>query len=755
MEKKRLYNPEEIILIEDEALKKRREQLFSKEDAEKLETNRFGIAMSGGGIRSATINLGFLKTLNKFGILKKADYLSTVSGGGYCGSYVQTTLKNLGSYESLFDREHIDYMRRRGSYLVPGKGVWKLWNQLVLIVAFLASWVMSLVSPGIVFLLVYGGLRALGVVFKFDSNDFSGKFDNYFLFSALAVSALVFINYVVNVLFKYDLDWSLKFHRFQTALIAGGIFGVAVIAVLSLAGIEAPNPQSFLLYSLLALGLIVLGFFTSPNASSFHRFYRNQLADAFLNFAGVHKNVLLHNLFEENKTEKDILAPYPLVNTCLNLQSDNDPKFKGTKTSDFFLLSPKFCGSKLTGYVRTDQPEGFSKMTFPAATTISAAAVNPGMGIYSNKLLAVLTTIFNARLGYWAWNPLKTKGRIPIVWWPFYFFYELFSTIGTDKKMLNISDGGHIENLAVYELLRRKCRLILGVDAGEDSKYSFVDLETLTVRARNELGIEIKFREGETPEELIRPQASHGYSKRRYAVADLLTIWEEFLIENEDGSLFMMPLSRNDENGSPIQKPVEALVNYKYNDNKKVTFTIHLKFDGAFLKNEDYKELENRVREKINFKLDVEKSKMYGFQKLKFGTFVYVKSSITAPKGKPPISRDDDLKFGTYKYKIYHPNFPHEPTSDQFFDEVQWESYFQLGQFIGAEMLQIPNFLAYHSDEKEGKQKEIEELINWFDKAQTMFKGEGGPLPADLPRSRGTDAPTKRTAAAPTVQYEM
>jgi hypothetical protein len=45
-----------------------------------------GLAFSGGGIRSATFNLGILQGLAKLGLLRKFNYLSTVSGGGYIGS---------------------------------------------------------------------------------------------------------------------------------------------------------------------------------------------------------------------------------------------------------------------------------------------------------------------------------------------------------------------------------------------------------------------------------------------------------------------------------------------------------------------------------------------------------------------------------------------------------------------------------------------------------------------------------------------
>ena len=51
-----------------------------------------GLAFSGGGIRSATTNLGVLQALSRMGILRLVDYLSTVSGGGYIGGCLSTLL---------------------------------------------------------------------------------------------------------------------------------------------------------------------------------------------------------------------------------------------------------------------------------------------------------------------------------------------------------------------------------------------------------------------------------------------------------------------------------------------------------------------------------------------------------------------------------------------------------------------------------------------------------------------------------------
>jgi hypothetical protein len=52
-----------------------------------------GLSFSGGGIRSATFKLGVLQALAGLGLLDKFDYLSTVSGGGYIGSWLAAWIR--------------------------------------------------------------------------------------------------------------------------------------------------------------------------------------------------------------------------------------------------------------------------------------------------------------------------------------------------------------------------------------------------------------------------------------------------------------------------------------------------------------------------------------------------------------------------------------------------------------------------------------------------------------------------------------
>ena len=761
----------QVIKFEDQQLLKRRQKLFGDgETAEQLENTKFGIALSGGGIRSATINLGFLKTLSKFGIIKRSDFLSTVSGGGYTGAYIQATLKNTGKYESLFDDEHIDYMRSRGEYLMPGMGWSKRWNVLILMVGYLISLVMSWISPLIVFGLIYIVYTSIDKLLSLEAGmlSFHNQIGNagIIYYSLIVLSGLFAIHLIANLVLKYHVGVSRRFNQLESGLVGLGLIWFLIFMITKIEVPEYFGASASYEFLVAAILLIGAGFLTNPNAVSFHRFYRNQLADAFLHFTGRFKNVRLRDLFKPNsEKESDYLAPYPLVNTCLNLQSSSDERFQGSKANDYFLLSPLYCGAKLTGYVSTAQAPDYQSMTLPAATTISAAAVNPGMGMYSNKLLSIIMTISNARLGFWVANPLKLKAR-NIVWWPTYFFYELFSLIGTSNRKLNISDGGHIENLGVYELLRRNCRLIISVDAGADPDFTFADLENLTIRARNELGLDIRFRDHMIPENVIRPKPSHGYSEQRFALADIVKIWEE--------------IKPKDENGEPILdkdgQKIEILINYKkvnyllqkLNDEDQdelrlviAKLNLHQNFTEVIntlgiSENERINEIVEELTSsrklhkifkmllsmlfdvyklldrKLEKELEDEEKRTEIFRQviniieeriinsLKVGTFVYVKSSVTAPEGKPQLGDRNSLTYYTYKYKIYHPAFPHEPTSDQFFDKVQWESYFQLGQFIGAEVLGDDDLLSFSNKAK--KEYSIEDLIAHFDGHIPLFK---------------------------------
>ena len=88
-------------------------------------TNLIGLAFSGGGIRSATFNLGILQGLQELDLLRHIDYLSTVSGGGFIGSWLVGNVRRsaywLGRLTDWSDS--ITHLRDYSNYLAPRTGI--------------------------------------------------------------------------------------------------------------------------------------------------------------------------------------------------------------------------------------------------------------------------------------------------------------------------------------------------------------------------------------------------------------------------------------------------------------------------------------------------------------------------------------------------------------------------------------------------------------------------------------------------------
>src|ERR1019366_5947485 len=97
--------------------------------------NLFGVAFSGGGIRSATFNLGVLQRLQELDLLRHVDYLSTVSGGGYIGAWLMGNVRRTRYWLSRMTSwdKSIEHLRRYSNYLAPHNGLlsadtWIMWG---------------------------------------------------------------------------------------------------------------------------------------------------------------------------------------------------------------------------------------------------------------------------------------------------------------------------------------------------------------------------------------------------------------------------------------------------------------------------------------------------------------------------------------------------------------------------------------------------------------------------------------------------
>ncbi|MDZ4403289.1 patatin-like phospholipase family protein [Prosthecobacter sp.] len=188
---------------------------------------------------------------------------------------------------------------------------------------------------------------------------------------------------------------------------------------------------------------------------------------------------------------KDLTAPYHLLNMTLNVPSSDNKNLRG-RASDFFVASRLFCGSPLTGYKKTAEVVAVDPhFDLGTAMAVSGAAASTSMGWKSLPNFRFLMTLFNVRLGYWLrWSDKAVRENSP---WnkpgPWYFLREMFGIMSEKNRYLNLSDGGHIENLAVYELLRRQTKFIVCVDGGQEPGMECTDLIRLQRYAEIDLGI--------------------------------------------------------------------------------------------------------------------------------------------------------------------------------------------------------------------------------------------------------------------------
>jgi hypothetical protein len=254
---------------------------------------------------------------------------------------------------------------------------------------------------------------------------------------------------------------------------------------------------------------------------------------------------------------------------------------------------------------------------------ISGAAFTTGIGYRTSLGLSLLSGMANVRLGYW-WNsgvdPASREFQTPprLLWkltrhLPLFpvqrlLLNELLARFpGTALKWWYLSDGGHFENTAAYELIRRRVPLIIILDNGADPDCLFEDMGSLVRKARLDFDTEIRFAGEECDGRVTRIARTY---------------------EDSVGAIGQLRPTRPAEKGAgpPRAERHIAAASVAYPDGQR-------------------------------------------------GLLLLVKPTLL---GNEPSD--------VLQYAANHPRFPQEPTSDQFFDEAQWESYRKLGEHIGAQL---------------------------------------------------------------------
>ena len=404
------------------------------------------------------------------------------------------------------------------------------------------------------------------------------------------------------------------------------------------AGISISWYQGLLEVMLLAVAItLVMAWRVDINEFSLQHFYKNRLARCYLGASRKredrHANPFTN--FDQNDDfplnhldDPNFSGPFPIINATLNLSSGRNLAWQERKGASF-IFTPVYCGydtgrdasgtstsrrmrvggdadgaATPTGYYPTQlvaktkyEPETgadaatalrFTNDGIMLGTTvaISGAAANPNQGYHTSTAVAFLMSVFDVRLGWWLGNPAgpKASSNGPIFGLG-YTLAELFGTTSADSAFVNLSDGGHFENMGLYELVRRKCRYIIACDAEQDEELGFGGLSTVIRMCRTDFGAEINI----SLSQIARKPDNkpENFSGCHYAVGD-------------------------------------------------ITYA-----DGTT------------------------------------GSLVYLKSSLTG----------NDEPADVLGYHSAVPQFPHESTADQWFDESQFESYRALGYHIADKAL--------------------------------------------------------------------
>ncbi|HET6158081.1 MAG TPA: patatin-like phospholipase family protein [Dongiaceae bacterium] len=322
----------------------------------------------------------------------------------------------------------------------------------------------------------------------------------------------------------------------------GPVFPATVTAAAS----AAAMPSYCWSGTALAAGLI-FAFFININHATQHRIYRDRLMEVFCAEKSAVKSGEWRAARRAQSPEGWLVhmvarpRPYHLINTCLVTTDSNKRKFRG-RGGDNFILSPLFCGSDATGWVKTEI--GMRNLSLATAIAVSGAALNAhsgphGTGLLRNKAYSALLSMVGLNLGYWARNPRKfAGGPRSWPWMPNLLKPGLAALTGHDLSEIGgyvqLSDGGHFENLAIYELIRRKVGFLWVSDAGQDLGFSFEDLANAIERIRVDFGVNIRFRQepydlthlipGSAETETVASKnfaAEYNLAKRGYAIGTI------------------------------------------------------------------------------------------------------------------------------------------------------------------------------------------------------------------------------------------
>ena len=276
------------------------------------------------------------------------------------------------------------------------------------------------------------------------------------------------------------------------------------------------------------------GFLIDVNAIALYSFYKEALVRAFLGASNPQRRAdPLTNVDPRDDIPLETLAQRPLPVICAARKLEGiagDGLFR--RTTESFVFTPFHCGSDSSGFRPTQEYAG--GVTLGAAASVSGAAISPQLNKDVSIPVALFRAIFNDWLGVWLGNPAHsqtwTRGRPSHALQP---LLSDFSGVFLESPYVYVSDGGHFDNLGLYEMVRRRCRHIVAVDASEDPTHTSDDLANAISKIRIDFGVII---------EIESPAGTWLSGKSHYALARIR------YTGGEDGTLlYIKPCLTGDE----------------------------------------------------------------------------------------------------------------------------------------------------------------------------------------------------------------
>lgn len=288
--------------------------------------------------------------------------------------------------------------------------------------------------------------------------------------------------------------------------------GLACTAADIASGVNNPNDchprgaglgESAMMFAGLVLFGLLMSRLIPVNRFSLHGMYRHRLIRTFL---GASRRDRSPNAFTGFDANDDLrvhhladVRPFHVINTTLNAVSSTHVG-RHERKAQSFTFSPLSVGNRFVGYrsareYGSDEDAHGSGVSLGLALAVSGAAASSAMGMYSSKARAFLLTLANARLGLWFGNPQSEqnwkRSEPPLGVEP--LAREMLGLTTDNNPYVYLSDGGHYENLGLWEMIARRCRVIVISDAGCDPDYTFADLSNAVRRIRLDLGVPILF----------------------------------------------------------------------------------------------------------------------------------------------------------------------------------------------------------------------------------------------------------------------